>query len=463
MRKRFTYIIIIISSISLIGIVSTQLLWVNYALGLRKEIFDKRVQVQLKDIIDELCINRDSLRHTLSCKEAFEKDSSLTKDIISINPKDCIPKSCNTLAPNCSHPWQLSVHDTILLDSLMHYSLCSMMKVNEDYVYGIIDPEAHKLITCSNINYQKELLSTYHTYPFSSRHRAHSKLLGVYFINQNAYIVNRMILLLIVSSLFLLVVIVSFAYTILSLLRQKKLSEMKTDFVNNMTHEFKTPIATISLASEMLSKSSVQESKEKLMKYANIIYEENTRLKNQVEQVLQISVLDKGDYTLNKKEIDIHDIIGDAVDTFQLIVSQRKGKIITNLKAEPHHIYADPMHIYHVIINLLDNAVKYSFNFPIITISTKSFSNGVILFIEDKGIGISPENQKYVFKKLYRVPTGNIHNAKGFGLGLYYVKTMVDAHGGKIKLKSEIKKGTTFEIFFPFNHNLNTNIDNAKI
>ena len=121
------------------------------------------------------------------------------------------------------------------------------------------------------------------------------------------------------------------------------------------------------------------------------------------------------------------------------------------------------MHIYHVIINLLDNAVKYSYNYPLITISTRSFSNGVIFTIEDKGIGINLDNQKHIFKKLYRVPTGNIHNAKGFGLGLFYVKTMIDAHGGNIKLKSEIKKGTTFEIFFPFNHNLNTNTENAEI
>ena len=199
------------------------------------------------------------------------------------------------------------------------------------------------------------------------------------------------------------------------------------------------------------------------MKYANIIYEENARLKNQVEQVLQISVLDKGDFTLNKKEIDLHEIIRDAVGAFKLIVNQRNGNLTTNLKAEPHHIFADPMHIYHVIINLLDNAVKYSYNYPLITISTRSFSNGVIFTIEDKGIGINLDNQKHIFKKLYRVPTGNIHNAKGFGLGLFYVKTMIDAHGGNIKLKSEIKKGTTFEIFFPFNHNLNTNTENAEI
>jgi two-component system phosphate regulon sensor histidine kinase PhoR len=230
---------------------------------------------------------------------------------------------------------------------------------------------------------------------------------------------------------------------------------MKTDFVNNMTHEFKTPIATISLASEMLTNPSVQDSRQKIAKYANIIYDENNRLKSQVEQVLQISVLDKRDFKLMKKEFNIHEIIENAVENYQLVVEQRNGKMILDLKAEPSHIFADPVHFYNIISNLIDNAIKYSEKAPIIKISTSSLSNGVSISIEDNGIGISPENIKLVFKKLYRIPTGNLHDAKGFGLGLYYVKTMVEAHGGKIKLRSELKKGSTFELFFPFNHNSN--------
>ena len=228
---------------------------------------------------------------------------------------------------------------------------------------------------------------------------------------------------------------------------------MKTDFVNNMTHEFKTPISTISLASEMLLKPRVNQSSEKTEKYANIIYDENSRLKNQVEQVLQIAVLDKGNFKLKKKEVNLHEIIEMAVDNFEMIIKQRCGKIITSLDADMATFYADPIHITNIIHNLMDNANKYSPEIPEISISTRNNEKGIILSVEDKGIGISPENQKHIFKKFFRVHTGNIHDVKGFGLGLYYVKTIVEIHGGTINLVSELKKGTKIEIYFPFIQN----------
>jgi len=432
MNKKIILIITIISSLSLIGVVVIQLLWANYALELRGEIFNNRVQVFLEKVVTEITENN-------KCKES---------------PESC-PFNKDKNHSSCANIF-VKVHNINLqkLDSIMETEFCERMKVNKDYVYGIIDYENKQLITCSNKKFYKELLSTYHTYPIPCFNNNDNKFLGIYFPNQNIYILNRMIFLLIVSTLFLLVVIVSFILTVFILLRQKKLSEMKSDFVNNMTHEFKTPISTISLASEMLSKSSVLESKEKILQYANIIFDENSRLKSQVEQVLQISVLDKKKFKLLKKDIDVHDIIETVVENFQLVVQQRDGVINLDLNAEPFHIFADPIHFYHIISNLIDNAYKYSFDTPIITISTKSINTGIIITIEDNGIGISAENFKHIFKKLYRVPTGNIHNVKGFGLGLYYVKTMVDAHGGSIKIKSELKKGSAFEIFFPFNHNI---------
>jgi two-component system phosphate regulon sensor histidine kinase PhoR len=436
MNKKITLIISIISSISLVGIVIVQLLWVNYALDLRSEIFDKRVQLILKDVAEQLTPNSNLIHDSIykNCINSHD-DSSF-----------CI-----------KHFKQIHRLDVNKLDSLMYDIFCQM-RVNEDYVYGIIDKKNNRLISCSNNFYETELLNTYHTYPipcYKSFKNGEAKYLGVYFPYQNKYILNRMMLLLIMSSLFVIIVIVSFITSIKILLRQKRISEMKTDFVNNMTHEFKTPIATISLASEMLTNPSVQDSRQKIAKYANIIYDENNRLKSQVEQVLQISVLDKRDFKLMKKEFNIHEIIENAVENYQLVVEQRNGKMILDLKAEPSHIFADPVHFYNIISNLIDNAIKYSEKAPIIKISTSSLSNGVSISIEDNGIGISPENIKLVFKKLYRIPTGNLHDAKGFGLGLYYVKTMVEAHGGKIKLRSELKKGSTFELFFPFNHNSN--------
>lgn len=434
MTKRITLIISIISSSSLIGIVVIQLLWANYAVELRTEIFDKRVQVFLKDIVSEI-----------SSDNHFEQDSVY-----------CPYSKTNLQHTSCSENF-ITVHNIKMdrLDSIMYGEFCNRMKVNKDYVYGIIDKDNNSLLTCSNKKYNSELLNTYHTYPIPCHFKNDSKLLGIYFPNQKNYILNRMIFLLIISSLFLIIVIVSFIMTVLILLRQKKISDVKSDFINNMTHEFKTPIATISLASEMITKPSVMESKDKLMQYANIIYDENARLKSQVEQVLQISVLDKKDFKLLKKDIDVHEVIENAVDNFQLVIQQAGGIVNMELNAEPHHIFADPIHIYNIISNLIDNAIKYSAEIPEITISTKGNNNGILVIVEDKGIGISAENSKHVFKKLYRIPTGNLHDVKGFGLGLYYVKTMVEAHGGKIKLKSELKKGSTFEIFFPFNHNIN--------
>jgi two-component system phosphate regulon sensor histidine kinase PhoR len=187
----------------------------------------------------------------------------------------------------------------------------------------------------------------------------------------------------------------------------------------------------------------------------NIIFDENARLKAQVEQVLQISVLDKKDFKLYKKDIDVHQIIETIVDNFKLVVTQRNGKFFLNLTANPSHIFADPAHFYHIISNLIDNANKFSINEPNIRISTRNTNDGIYIAVEDDGIGISTENLKNVFKKLYRVPTGNVHNVKGFGLGLYYVKTMTEAHGGSIKLKSELNKGSIFELYFPFAYSAN--------
>ncbi|NVN93942.1 MAG: HAMP domain-containing histidine kinase [Bacteroidetes bacterium] len=434
MNKKIISIITIVSSLSLIGVVVIQLLWANYALELRGEIFNNRVQVFLEEVVSKIT-DVNSFKET--CKSCLlsnkENQNSCTKNFVKVHNIN-MPK----------------------LDSIMKNEFCNKMKLNKDYVYGIIDYENNKLLTCSNNLYNKELLKSYHTYPFPCFKDNENKYLAIYFPNQQTYILNRMILLLILSTLFLVVVIVSFILTILTLLRQKKLSEMKSDFVNNMTHEFKTPISTISLASEMLTKSNVLESKEKILQYANIIFDENARLKSQVEQVLQISVLDKRDFKLLKKDIDIHEIIETVVENFQLVVQQRDGIINLKLDAKPFHIFADPTHFYHIISNLIDNAIKYSSGAPTVAISTKSNNIGIIITIEDEGIGISAENFKYIYKKLYRVPTGNLHNVKGFGLGLYYVKTMTEAHGGNIKLRSELNKGSAFEIFFPFNHNINT-------
>jgi two-component system phosphate regulon sensor histidine kinase PhoR len=219
-----------------------------------------------------------------------------------------------------------------------------------------------------------------------------------------------------------------------------------------MTHEFKTPIATISIASEMLLKPDVNEFPYKTKRYANVIFDENTRLQKQVEQILQLSVLERGDFKLKLKEIDIHRLIRQQVKHFTINIQKRGGMITTELKAEDHHLMLDATHISNIISNLIDNAVKYSSERPEVIVKTHIKHGKIIISIADNGIGISPENQKYIFNKLYRVPTGNLHDVKGFGLGLYYVRTMVEALDGEIKLISETNKGSTFILEFPLNN-----------
>jgi two-component system phosphate regulon sensor histidine kinase PhoR len=224
---------------------------------------------------------------------------------------------------------------------------------------------------------------------------------------------------------------------------------MKTDFVNNMTHEFKTPISTISVSSEMLIKSAVSKNPEKVKKYAKIIFDENVRLKNQVERVLQIASIDKGEYNLRMNPIDLHNIIESCVSNFEVVIAEKKGKIYTDLKADMHIITADRHHMTNVINNLLDNANKYSEEKPEIRISTENSEGRIEISIKDNGMGMSKESQKHIFKKFHRIQTGDIHDIKGFGLGLYYVYTVVEAMGGSVFVVSELNKGSEFKISFP--------------
>jgi two-component system, OmpR family, phosphate regulon sensor histidine kinase PhoR len=256
--------------------------------------------------------------------------------------------------------------------------------------------------------------------------------------------------------------IVGFPLSFFVFYRQKKVSEMKSDFINNMTHEFKTPIATISLASEMLMKKSVIENPARTQQYAKIIFDENTRLQIHVEQILSVSLLERGQFRLKKRDIDVHEVINELVENFRMTVKERNGEIRTHYCADRFHLQADKVHLTNVISNLLDNANKYSPGPPHIRIGTQNTHNGLIISVEDKGMGISLDHQQQIFKKLYRVPTGNLYNVKGFGIGLYYVKTIVEAHGGHINLKSELNKGSRFDVFLPFVFKSPKDDDNRK-
>ncbi len=297
--------------------------------------------------------------------------------------------------------------------------------------------------------YSNQLIASPHNASLSCIHRNDAFFLSVYFPHQKTMLFNQIYWWVMLSIVFLIIIIASYSYTVLSFLKQKRLSEMKNDFVNNMTHELKTPVSTISLASEMLMKASVYGQSDKVMKYAAMIYGENSRLKSQIDHVLQVTVLDKDEFRLKLTQVDVIQILDSLCEGFDLLVKELGGSITRTFDKGELNILADNVHFVNIISNLIDNAIKYSPEKPEIKVYAIRKSGGVMIGVSDKGLGILPENQKDIFKKFYRVPTGNLHNVKGFGLGLFYVKTMVEAHGGHINLKSDLGKGTTFEVYFP--------------
>jgi two-component system phosphate regulon sensor histidine kinase PhoR len=255
---------------------------------------------------------------------------------------------------------------------------------------------------------------------------------------------------LLLSIAFLIIIVLCFLFVVIAVFRHKKLSDMKTDFINNMTHEFKTPISTVSLASEILVNSNKDTSQEKIHRYAKIIFDENQRMRSHVDQVLRMAQLDQGDFEIKKQDIDFHELIQSTINGLCLEHLGEPAIINYHFDAKVHNIFADPLHIGNIVKNLIENACKYSKTNTVIDIYTRNSNDGIIVTFVDNGIGIDVPYQKYIFDKFYRVPTGNIHDVKGFGIGLYYVKKMIDAHSGKINLKSELGKGCSFEIFIPF-------------
>lgn len=295
------------------------------------------------------------------------------------------------------------------------------------------------------------LKSRYKVQLFPDNIISQNLILSVVFPGRTNYVLGSMAWILSGSLLFSFIILATFALSLFLIIRQKKVSEMKSDFLNNMTHEFKTPIATISLAADTITNPKVIKDEAGIKHFVGMIKKENSRMNHKVETILQIASLDKKEIAFTFEHISLHPVIERAAETIEIHIHQRNGKLNLRLEAEEPFIYGDQEHLVNLVNNLLDNAVKYSVDCPDITVTTMNRDGGIVMSVQDKGIGMSKSVQNKVFDRFYRQSSGNIHNVKGFGLGLNYAKAIIDAHRGSVTVFSEPGKGSRFEVFLPFN------------
>ncbi len=335
------------------------------------------------------------------------------------------------------------------LDSMLRAELRNL-SILSNYEYKVTSAERDSLIFTRASNQTKFLpYNSYETPLFPKDMIRDSGMLTITFPEKNSIILSNMTAMMGLSGGLLLVLIFSFGYTIHSILMQKKISEMKTDFINNMTHEFKTPVATIMIASEALKDPELTTDKSRIERLANIIYDENVRLGSHIERVLNIAKIEKGDLKLEHRDVDMNDLLSAIVDSMSLQLQKRNASIELDLKAGYSTVSGDELHLSNVIFNLLDNANKYSPENPQIKISTFISGKNLIIKVADKGIGMSKDQLSKIFDQFYRIPTGNLHDVKGFGLGLSYVNNIVKRLNGTIRVKSEKDVGSEFEISLP--------------
>lgn len=420
MKSSSIRFIVILAVLCIVGITITQLYWVRRAFDLKEQEFERTVNAALFTVANQIF----DINKTPSPAMNPVKQVSTNYFIVMVNGDV----------------------DASLLEFLLR-SEFEKRNIKVDFEYGVYDCSSEKMRYGDYVPLQaaKDKKVTSKKLPAWNNYAYY---FGVQFPNREAHLINQMGIWSF-SSVVLLVVILFFGYTLFVILKQKRLSEIQKDFINNMTHEFKTPISTIAVSTEVLKDPNIIHQPERLLNYTTIIEKENTRLKQQVERVLQMARLDKEDIGLKKEIVDMHQIIQDAIKNTSAALHEKHGSISCLLKASRHTVEADKLHLTNVLYNLIDNAIKYCKTSPQILIRTADGGRNLLLEIEDNGIGISDDNQKRVFQKFYRVPTGNVHDVKGFGIGLNYVKSIIESHKGNIKLKSELGQGSTFKISLP--------------
>jgi two-component system phosphate regulon sensor histidine kinase PhoR len=515
MKKRVFALIIVLMSVSLVGIISVQIFWIKNSIEMTENQFTSDVNSALRNVslnisereleenyrnIAEFALSReDIVESELSTylyqqidtvrNQTFEYAETILEEKYSIPTEFFENDSINfsklysnekiTIVQNqvggdgdivgytpveqFKRSGQLSEIETVLIkkhlkllasriplysrvsNSELNRNLTSefiLSGINTKFKYGVYNENFGTKLKSGY--FRKDEDKTYMIPLFSDDEGESSYQLYVSFPDKKNYLVASIGKILGLSVLFIIVIILVFIFSLYQMIKQKQISEIKTDFINNMTHEFKTPIATINLALDAIKNPKIINDNEKVLRYSNMIREENKRMHAQVENVLRISQLEKNQVDVSKEKEDIHDLVDEAISHVDLLVKSKEGYIKTHFNAEASQILANHFHLTNVIVNMIDNAIKYSPESPKIDITTESTDKFVILSIKDQGMGMTKNVQKNIFKKFYREEKGNVHNVKGHGLGLSYVKKIVELHQGKVYVESEKGIGSTF-------------------
>ncbi len=417
MSNRAIQRLIIFGLISIIGIIFMQTYWMLKTWDLKDKELDQKVMIALMRVAKDLEVFSNSVL----------PDANLVNRV-------------------ASNYYVVNINGNINANNLKFYlqKRFQELALTDDFEFGIYDCHYNKMMYGEYVTQDpggiqlspKEDLPTYNEFTY---------YFGVRFPNRNAYLLGTM-RLMVVLTVVLLLTISFFIYAMSIILRQKRMSEMQKDFINNMTHEFKTPISTIRISSDVFLNDKSIQANERLRKYAGIIRDQSQRLNHQVEKVLQIAKIENEHFELMKEPVDLHQLIREILPSLEMKVNDASGRLSLDLMAGNPVISSDRLHLTNVLYNLVDNAVKYCKEAPEVRIHTENSKGHLIFTVEDRGIGIPKAFQDKIFQKFYRVPTGNVHNVKGFGLGLFYVRNICKAHGWKLTMESEEGKGTTFRI-----------------
>lgn len=401
MKLNRTNLFIAISSLALLIVLIIQVNWILETAKIKEEIFNEKANMVL----------------------------SKTAEVLAADEQACIAMEDSVGTK------EIRKTDSLFTNYMSYYNL------HLDYSFQVKKPTA-------TIN-ENGLKSNVYKKRLDEAASKNGLELNLFLPEKRQFILEEMGKMFITSVVLILVVLIMFWRTIQLLIREKKISEHTTDFLNNMTHEFKTPLTNIALAGKMINKDSGTRQEDKIKHYSAIILEENEKLRLQVEQVLSMTALERGEIPLSKIELDFHELITNSLKYINIQIENKHGILNLNLDATKFIIMGDKTHLTNTLCNLIDNAIKYSNDKPELSIQTSNLDSNLIIKIADKGIGIEQEYHRKVFHKFFRVPTGDLHNVKGFGLGLAYVKKIIELHGGKIDIQSEKGKGTIFTIALP--------------